>query len=181
MFGAGKVVQPDGTFSIESPGGVSSVQVSDLPPNWTVKAIRLEGSDITDRATDFGEEIRRRVEIVLTDHVANVVGLVTDRNGRIVSNYTLVVFPEDRDRWRPPSRLVRGVRPLHDGSCRIEDLPAADYLAIAVQALPRNAWVDPKVLERLYPFATRFRLGEGEQRTIQLKLSPAPDGLLAER
>jgi hypothetical protein len=174
-------VQPDGTFAIESPGGSSSVEVKNLPQNWTVKAIRLEGSDITDRPTDFGEGVRRRLEIVLTDHVANVIGRVTDRSGRIVANSTLVVFPEDKNHWKPPTRLIRGVRPLQDGSFRVEALPPADYLAIAVESLPQDAWIDPSVLDRLYPLATRFRLSEGEQRTLQLKLSPIPEGLLAQR
>jgi beta-lactamase regulating signal transducer with metallopeptidase domain len=174
-------VQADGTFAIESPGGSSSLQVENLPQNWTVKAIRLEGSDITDRPIDFGDGVRRRLEIVLTDHVANVRGVVTDRNGRVVANYTLVVFPEDKDHWRPPTRFVRGVRPLQDGSFRIDTLPPADYLAIAVEGLPQEAWSDPTVLDRLYPLATRFRLSEGEQRTLQLKLSPTPEGLLAQR
>ena len=55
-----KVVQRDGTFSIESPGGSSFLQVSRLPPNWTLKAIRLEGADITDQATDFGDGVLGR-------------------------------------------------------------------------------------------------------------------------
>jgi hypothetical protein len=182
QIGAGPPgVQSDGTFTMEIPGGPSSLQVENLPQNWTVKTIRLDGSDITDRPTDFGDGGRRRVEIALTDRVANVTGRVTDRNGRVVGNYTVVIFPEDKDHWKPPTRFVRGARPLQDGSFRIEALPPGDHLAIAVDSLPQDAWVDPGVLDRLYPLATRFRLSEGEQRTLQLKLSPTPEGLLAER
>ena len=173
-----KVVQRDGTFSIESPGIASFLQTSGLPSNWTLKAIRLDGADITDQATDFGAGVRRQVEIVLTDRISGVVGLVTDRNNRVVLNHTVVVFPENTSRWKAPSRFVRSVRPRQDGWFQIEDLPPAEYLAVAVESLPRNASSDPAVLERLWPQATRFRLGEGERRTVQLKLSPTPDGLL---
>ena len=173
-----KVVQRDGTFSIESPGGPSFMQISQLPPNWTVKAIHLEGADITDQDTDFGDGALRHVEIVLTDRISGVVGLVTDRNNRIVLNHTVVVFPENTNRWKAPSRFVRTARPRQDGRFEIEDLPPADYFAVAIESLPRNAWSDPAVLERLWPLATRFQLREGEQRTLQLKLSAAPNGLL---
>jgi beta-lactamase regulating signal transducer with metallopeptidase domain len=173
-----KVVQRDGTFSIESPGGASFVQVSQLPSNWTIKAIRLDGADITDQATDFGDGALRHVEIVVTDRISGVVGLVTDRNNRIVLNHTVVVFPEDANRWKAPSRFVRTARPRQDGRFEIEDLPPADYFAVAVESLPRNASSDPKVLERLWPLATRFELRESERRALQLKLSATPNGLL---
>jgi hypothetical protein len=176
-FGGGKVVQADGSFSMQSPGGSSSLQISDLPSNWTVKAIRLDGSDITDQATDFGDGVRGQVEVVLTDRVSQILGVVTDRNSRVVSNYTVVVFPEDTNRWKPPSRLVRGVRSGQDGQYRIAELPPADYRAIAVESLPWNAWTDPRVLDRLWSSSTLFHLGEGEQRTVNLQLSPAADRL----
>jgi beta-lactamase regulating signal transducer with metallopeptidase domain len=175
----GVKVTPDGTFSMESPAGSSYLTVSGLPANWTVKAIRLEGSDITDQATDFGDGVPRHVEIVLTDRVSDIVGVVTDQAYRAILNYTVVVFPEDRDRWGASSRLVRAARPRQDGSYQIDALPPADYVAVAVESLPRNAWTDPHVLERLRPLATPFRLREGEQRTVQLKLSLTPKGLLA--
>jgi hypothetical protein len=38
--------------------------------------------------------------------------------------------------------------------------------------------MDPEVLNRLRPVATRFRLDEGEQRVVSLTLSPTPDGLI---
>jgi beta-lactamase regulating signal transducer with metallopeptidase domain len=174
-----KVVRSDGTFSIESPGSPSSsLQVSQLPPNWTLKAVRLDGIDITDAETEFGEGALRQVEIVLTDKISGVAGIVTDRNNRIILNHTVVVFPEDMNHWRDPSRFVRAARPRQDGRFEIEELPPADYLAVAVDSLPRNAWRDPAVLERLWPLATRFQLREGERRTLQLKLFPGPSGLL---
>jgi hypothetical protein len=38
--------------------------------------------------------------------------------------------------------------------------------------------IDPSVLERLWSSSTPFRLNEGEQRTLNLRLSSTPDGLL---
>jgi hypothetical protein len=179
VYGAGgRSPESDGTFSIETPGGPSNLWVMGLPSGWTVKAIRLEGTDITDQATDFGDGVLRKVEIALTNKVSGVVGIVTDRNNRVILNHTIIVFPEDTKRWKAPSRFVRAVRPRQDGQFEIAHLPPADYLAVALESLPRSASSDPRVLERLWPLATRFELREGERRTLQLKLSATPGGLL---
>ena len=124
-----------------------------------------------DQATDFGEGVVRHVDILVTNRISDVIGTVSDSNGRVVVNHTVVVFPDDANRWKPPSRFVRATRSRQDGWFQIDDLPPTDYFAIAVESLPRNAWTDPNVLDRLVPFATRFRLNEGERRTLQLKLS----------
>jgi beta-lactamase regulating signal transducer with metallopeptidase domain len=173
-----KIVERDGTFSTVSPGGASLLKVGSLPSGWTVKAIRLDSGDITDQPTDFGENSRRAVEIVLTNRISDVVGVAVDSNGRIVANHTVVVFPEDTSRWKVPSRFVRATRPRQDGWFHIEDLPPANYLAVAVESLPRNAWTDPRVLDLLWPIATRFRLTEGDRRSLQLKVASLPPGLL---
>lgn len=57
----------DGIFYVESPGGESAIRVSGVPASWVVKAIRLDGRDITDETIDFGDGVRRGLEIVLTD------------------------------------------------------------------------------------------------------------------
>jgi hypothetical protein len=173
----GQHPRSDGTFSIDGPGGALTLQVSGMPANWTVKTVRLDGLDITDRHVDFGEGVLRRVDVVLTDRVSEIGGRVTDEDGQLSADGTVVVFPEDQSRWTAPSRLVRGVRPGVDGQYFIDDLPPAAYRAVAVEALPRNAWNDPGVLERLWPLSIHFQLGEGESRTVNLRLVRAPDGL----
>ena len=170
---------PDGTFSMENVGGRSALHVQDLPVGWVVKAIRLDGMDIADEETDFGESSPRFIEIVLTDQIADVAGVVSDGGGRPVSTYTVVIFPVNRAQWKGPSRLIRGVRPRRDGSYRVETLPTGDYLAIAIDSLPFNAWDDAEVLERLSLVATRFRLGDAEHRRLNLQLAALPAGLQA--
>jgi beta-lactamase regulating signal transducer with metallopeptidase domain/protocatechuate 3,4-dioxygenase beta subunit len=173
----GQRPRSDGTFSIDGPGGALTLQVSGMPANWTVKAVRLDGLDITDQHVDFGDGVLRRMDVVLTDRVSEIGGRVTDEDGQLSADGTVVVFPEDQSRWPAPSRLVRGVRPGVDGQYVIDDLPPAAYRAVAVQALPRNAWNDPGVLERLWPLSVHVQLGEGETRTLNLRLVRAPDGV----
>jgi hypothetical protein len=167
----------DGGFSIESPGGTSVVRVSELPANWMVKAVRLEGSDITDQEIDFGEGVRQ-VEIVLTDRVTRVRGRVIETSGRPVEGGSVVVFVDNSSLWGESSRFVRETRSDRQGQFQLTGLPPADYLALAVEALPALAWMNPDVLNRLRPLATRFHLEEGGERVISLRQAPAPDGLL---
>ena len=170
-------VQADGTFSAESPGGPTSVEIMDLPPNWVVKSIRLDNVEIGSDAIDFGAGARRRIEIVLTDRVSTVMGSVHDRNGRPLSNYSVVIFPDDSRLWTPESRFVREVRSGQGGQFRVEGLPSSEYMAVALESLPFIAWMDPQVLESLRPSAAQFRLGEGDQRTLTLRESPQPERL----
>lgn len=181
-------VRRDGTFSFDGPSGTFSMQATSLPRGWRVKEIRVDGRDRTHEATDFAGGVRY-VEVVVTDQLSQVVGVVTDRYHRGVPGATVVVFPEDRSRWslctdwdsEAPSGFVRGVRPGRDAAFLVAGLPAADYRAVAVESLPFLAWTDPKVLERLWPSAVRFRLGEGGQRTVNLRVAQGLEGLAGER
>ena len=178
LMGAGpSKIEPDGTFTIDNVGGPVTLRVSQLPSGWTVKAIRLDALDITDGVTDFGEGVRRGIEIILTNQSTELIGRVADREGRNARNYTVVVFSEDRGRWTWPTRFIRAVRPGHDGAYRIEDLPPANYMAIALDSIPPDAWTNADVLERLWSMSTPFRVNDGERRVINLRLS-SPDGLL---
>jgi hypothetical protein len=168
----------DGAFSIESPGGMSVIRVSEVPANWTVKAIRLDGIDVTDQPIDFGEGTRQ-VEIVLTDRVTTVRGSVTDRAGRPVGDGSVIIFPDDPSLWGESSRFIQETRLSRNGQFQMRGLPPAEYLTVATEKLPFMAWMDPDVLNRLRPLATRFHLDESEEQVISLRLSPSPEGLIS--
>ncbi len=173
-------VRPDGTFYVDGAVQPATLHVSELPPPWAVRAVRLNGRDITHDATDFGTGVVRGMRVILTDQPAaptEVSGSVTDRRGNLVSNYIVVVFPEHRARWVPPSPFVSGTRPGRNGRYRVQELPPADYLAVAVESLPDHAWADSEVLDQLWSQATRFRLDEGSQVTLNLRLARTPAGL----
>ena len=173
-------IRPDGAFSIGGVVGPAAIQVGALPPEWRVKSITLDNTDITFDAVDFGEGRLRQVEIVLTNAFlapTSVFGNVTDRRGRAVADYTLVVFPENQDRLRPPSPFVKTAGAGQDGRYRVDELPPGDYLAVALEQRPEPGMRNPEVLERLWPLATPFRLDEGEQQVLDLRLARTPGGL----
>jgi hypothetical protein len=97
---------------------------------------------------------------------------VSGSDGGGVKDYTLVIFAEDSQKWTVPgTRWVTGTRPDQDGRFRVRNMPPGSYYAIAVDYLPRGEWNDPDVLERLKPKAQRFSLGEGETKTLDLKIA----------
>ena len=107
---ADAAIGADGTFSLESPGGPASIQIADLPRGWTMKAIRLDDTQIGDHAVDFGEGAHRRVEIVVTNRSSGLSGTVADRRGKSISNASILVFPDNPAQWGVPSRQVREER-----------------------------------------------------------------------
>ena len=177
-WGASKI-DADGSFSMESPGGPVSIEVGNVPAGWMVKSISLDGTEIGDEPVDLGSGLRQ-VQVMLTDRVSAVSGVVVDRNGRTLPNYAVVIFPRDPTRWQPSSRFILAARSNNAGQFRIEAVPPGEYLAVAVTALSMNAWVNPDwtnpdVLARLRTGAERLRIGEGERLTISIRASPTPD------
>ena len=166
----------DGTFSLESAGGPVLFKINDVPSGWMVKAIMLDGIDVGDGPVDFGSG-RRHVEVILTDRVSGVFGVVVDRSGRPLPNYSVVIFPGDPTRWHDSSRFILSARSNSAGQFRIDRVPPGEYRAVAVAALPVNAWQNPKVLERLLTGAEQIRIGEGQQLTISIRASPTLDVL----
>ncbi len=141
-----------------------------------VKSISLDGADIDDGPIDFGSG-SRHMEVVLTDKVSGVSGVVVDRNGRPLPNYSVALFPPDPSRWHQDSRFLALARSDNDGRFVLDGVPPGAYLAVAVAALPFGSWQDRSVLEKLRSSAETIRLGEGQQLTISIRASPTPEGL----
>jgi hypothetical protein len=176
-LGAGRGdVRADGTFAVQSGAGTMHLEIAGLPAPWHLKVATLNGVDVTDRAFELGEGSGHRLEITLTDRVVRLLGDVTDRSARPVSNALVVLFPADRARWQA-SRLIRTTFSNQRGRYELSDLPAGDYRVAAVATLPRRAWMDPAVLDRLWPSSAPVRLQEDQQQAVPLKVAPAPTDL----
>jgi hypothetical protein len=159
----------DWTFAFE---GLSSRRVLRVStPGWFLKAVMLDGRDVTDTPLDFdgGREVKG-LEVILTRKRSGVTGDVRDNRGQLRSNYTVVLFPEDDRQWTPDSRFIASGRGDQNGRFRIDGLPDGAYLIIAVEFLEGGGVRDPEMLRQLRPRATRITLGEGEVRTIGLRL-----------
>ena len=157
--------------------GPTRLRVVNLPDDWMVESIVIDGTDVTDAPIDFrGGNVEARV--VLTDRITEVNGVIAAqfRDGRGQSPDAsdaayVVVFAADSSRWTYPSRFVRSARTDSQGSFRISGLPPHErYLAVAVDYLEEGEGEDPQFLERIRSQAVPFSLSEGERRTIDVRL-----------
>jgi hypothetical protein len=140
-----------------------------------LKAVRLDGTDVTDSGVDFkpGEQLSN-LEIVLTSKTTEIAGGVTTADGKPTKDYTVVVFSDDPDHWTiPMSRWVAGARPDQDGRFKIGNMPPGTYYVVALDYIESGAWSDPELLDRLKTRAKRFTLNEGQTETLALELTAA--------
>jgi hypothetical protein len=156
------------SFQLVGVGGPSRLEVNGIPDEWAVKAILLDGDDVTDAPFDVSNKTGT-VRVVMTDRLTSLSGTVqSNSNSR---DHNVIVFAEDATKWTS-SRFVRTARADADGRFQIRGLPAGErYLAAALDYLEDGEEQDRQLLERLRSRATAVTLGDGEQRSIQLPVT----------
>lgn len=171
MLGSSSSVTPEGTFEIRGLAGPRIFRVTNVPAGWVLKAIRHNGTDITDEEVEINPaQPIGGLEVVLTNRTTELSGTVKAGNDP-VTDYTVVIFSDDASKWAAPmSRHVASARPSQTGRFEIKNLPAGGYYAVALEYIPQGDWNDPEVLERLKAKAERFSLDEGEVKTLDLRL-----------
>jgi hypothetical protein len=165
-------VESDGTFRMTGVHGERNIRVEGLPPNWMLKAVILNGEDISDKPMEFrGDEDVSGLQILVTDRVTQVSGRVTTAKGEPTRDYTVIVFPEDSSKWGFPSRFIRSGRADQEGTFRIRALPPDEaYLAVAVDFVEEGEGGDPDFLRQMRERATRLTLADGETKALDLRL-----------
>lgn len=140
---------------------------------WYLKAVLLDGEDVTDRGVEFtAGRSYDGLQVVFTRKTTDLSGLVTDDRNVPVLDASVVIFPAHKDLWTYSSRYLRTVRPDTSGKYSIKSLPPLDdYLVIVVQNLENGQGSDPEFLARVREEAKTFSLNEGETKTVDVKLS----------
>ena len=145
--------------SLKGLTGLRLIRLGNAPPGWTLKSVKLNGTDITDNGAEFKPgETTSGLEVELTNRSTSVNGNVTASDGSLLKDYTVVIFSETPEQWRfPMTRWVTGTRPDQDGRFKVQSLPVGNYLAVAVDYVPQGEWGDPELLDRLKSRAKRSR------------------------
>jgi hypothetical protein len=140
---------------------------------WSLKAVLYDGQDVTDTGIEFAPgRLYEGVQLILTRKTTDLSGLVTDDRNRPIVDATVIVFPAGRERWTFQSRFIRMTRPDTNGRYAFGNLPPADdYLIIVVQNLEQGQFSDPEFLERARDEAKPLTLGEGETKSVDVRLS----------
>ena len=166
----------DGSFGAEVPPGSLSLMVMG-PSGWATRAIRLDGVDV------FGYPLEvtpgaHEIEIVITDHLSSVNGVVVDRRGTPLAGFDVVLFPDDEARWHLASPFVQQTRSHQNGQFELALVPPGEYLAVATEGVGFLMLGDAvPMLRSLRSIATRLKVGDGEKKTISIRASPAPDNI----
>ncbi len=168
--GQGQVAD-DYTFELRGLFEPSYLRVN-LPSGWNLKAVLLDGQDVTDVPLAFTPGTRvSGLRVVLTQTTTSVTGTVRDERGEVLLDSTVVVFPADETQWSFYSRFIRTARPDTTGTFSFSALPPSpDYRVLAVQGLEEGQALDPEFLATIRDRAERLALGAGESKTLTLRL-----------
>lgn len=177
MSGGGGRVNDDLTFEIRTRPGTHMLRLQGGPAPGTswLRAVRYNGVDVADTGIEFrpGQDVGG-IEIELTNHPSEVTGLATTARGEPSKDYTVIAFALDPQRRGFMSRYFGIGRPDQDGRFRVRNLPPGSYYAIALDHVDTGEASDPEFLDRIQDRATRFALNDGEAKTLDLKVQPAP-------
>lgn len=138
------------------------------PTGWTMKAIYVDGREMTDQPLDIRTDNVAGINVIFTDRIGGVSGTVRDQRGA-AAGVTVIVFPSDDHLWLPQSRQILTSRTDAAGAYTLTPVPPGDYLVVAVDDVEQGEWFDPAFLDQWRDRATKMKLGEGEQRTLDLK------------
>jgi protocatechuate 3,4-dioxygenase beta subunit len=160
----------DGRIRIGGLTGPRRFALSGVPDGWYLKLLTVDGLDVTDRVVDFGVGAGATVsaEVVISAKGGSVIGRIP-REGRTARGNSVVVFPQNREKWFERSRFVKAVRAAQDGSFRAPSLPPGEYYVAATATIVEpGATMTADALEQLVSRAARVTLDEGEERKVDL-------------
>lgn len=151
------------------------VGIHGLPDGWVLKFVRHDGRDITHVATDFGSGASpSRLEIVLTNRVAQPSIRVTDDHGVPAMSFHVVAVPADPSRWKLALGGIPGT-PTPDGVMKLGAMLPGEYVLAALPAYEFFTLMrDPARLDGLAAIGTRVSLTDSDDRTFELQLSTLP-------
>lgn len=138
---------------------------------WFLRSAIVNGRDVLDHGLDIAADgdIAGAV-LTFSDRQSTLSGALVGAAGQAAQPYFIAVFPANRAMWRPDSRRIRWARAGTDGRWTIAGLPAGDYLIAAVVDLDPDDLGDATFLDGLLLGAVKTTLGEGEQKTQDLRV-----------
>jgi hypothetical protein len=164
---------PDWRFEFAGLLGPTVLRLGTPSHGWALKRIMHGGNDVTDVPFDFagGKDVKD-VELVLTRVRTELSGTGVDERNSPVSEYSVVVFPEDRALWTPQSRFIGAARSDDKGRFELTGLPSGRFLIAALDYLGAGEERDIDLLSRIAGSATPVTLEGGKPATITLRVMP---------
>ena len=165
-------VSPDGTFRVASvlPGRyVPAILTGGPIKGWLLESAIVNGRDALDHGLDIESDDVTAV-LTFTNRYTELAGSLQTPAGLPATEYLVIVFPSDRDLWRPRARRVQTTRPDTAGRFTFRGLPAGDYQIAALTDVEQDEWNDPNFLAALLPASIKLSLQAGERKTQDLRV-----------
>jgi len=139
------------------------------PRGWTMKAVYLDGREVTDAPIEVKSENVTGLNVIFTDRISSLGGSVRDTRGNPIGDVAVIAFPADERLWSPQSRQIMTARTDRLGAYKLASIPPGEYLVVAVDDVEPGEWFDPVFLDLIRGHATKVRIEEGQQHTQDLK------------
>ena len=150
------------------------LRVANVPRGWTVRSATAGGWNLLDAPFELRGADVNGVVVTLTDRAwPTIRGRVLTSAGIEAADAMVLVFPADRTLWLDATgsaRRLRAVRPQGDGTYEVASLPVGEYFVLATAAVVTAEWRDPARLQILSRTATRVRIDDGQNPSLDLKV-----------
>src|SRR6185503_8398382 len=142
---------------------------------WALQSVVADGRDVTDLPIEIGDTAPKDVVVTYTNKWQELSGRLQSQSGAPVSDYTIIVFPEDKTYWIHGTRRIVTTRPGTDGGFVVSGkglttLPAGKYLLAAVTDIGRDEQFDPSFLAQVVSAAIPVTLSPGEKKVQNLAI-----------
>jgi hypothetical protein len=162
-------VGDDWTFEFSELLGLQRLSVNGLPNGWAVRGVEVDGHDVADTGVEVGGAATTNVTVVVSNRMSGLNGVLRDEKLQPASG-TVILFPDDPNRWREGSRLVRTARPDQEGVFDMKLVIPGDYFIATRDHVEDGEWNDPEFLKSLQEGARRVTLRDGETAKVELTL-----------
>lgn len=169
-------VRDDWTFLFTDLIGENRFVMTRAPDGWWLKSVSVNGVNALEQPVSFNTNGQAVVNVTATfaNGTASIEGRVVDDRRQAASDFAVVVFSTDPDRWFNRSPYLKFASPTQDGSFSVPGLPPAEYMIAALDRIDGGPdfgdWQNPAVLNALVPNARRLKVSAGEVATTELRL-----------
>ena len=171
LMGRG-VFDVNGQFNTyQFPPGRYVVRALGALPGWTFDRAELNGQNVTDSPLEIGGRDVTGVSLIFTDRPAGLSGTVRSTQGTD-ADATVVVLPEQPSLWTDYGQTPRRLRTTDvrtDGRYTFSNLPAGDYLVVALHSPLPADWLAESFLSKIAGLGTRVPIGNGEHPAQDLE------------